>query len=239
MNRRGFLKSTVPAIATLGVEGPACAAAQNAAKLPAGIGVKPDYVGPIPRGNLGDVPALRSEVTIANRVIAGAPTGPDPYSVAKYFLAVGSGAYGQELTLFTYGWPERWNPVIVDFFQATKTQPEGDLTPWCAAFVNWCFLRALKKPATESASSGSFRCQPTETSTPVEGDLVVFRRKGDPATCNGQGHVGFFVRDVGDRVEVLGGNQIDREAKTHKISQVHFLKNGIELELHSYRSSRG
>jgi hypothetical protein len=38
--------------------------------------------------------------------------------------------------------PTLANPVIVLFFLATKTEPSGDKTPWCAAFMNWCLRNA-------------------------------------------------------------------------------------------------
>lgn len=234
-DRRRVLFSLAGAFTSLGIIGTAQGDQRPSDALPAGIGTRPDYVGPVPRANLGGHPAYPSETATAAQIISRAPPGPQPYEVAKYFLAVANGVYGPTLQPYTYGWPQRWNPLIVDFFQATSTQPEGDLTPWCAAFTNWCFLHASGRPATQSASSGSFRCFGVATASPSEGDIVVFKRSGDLAACTGTGHVGFFVRDLGNAVAVLGGNQIDGHTGSHKISQKPILKSGDLLTLHSYR----
>lgn len=208
---------------------------RRAQSLPVGIGRRPDYAGPIPSGNLGRTQALQSEADTATQIIAKSPTGPAPYDVAKYFLALADGAQGSQLQAYASGWPDRWNPVIVKFFQATSTLPAGDVTPWCAAFVNWCFLRSTGETATHSASSGTFRCLRAATNSPTEGDIVVFREVGDTSECSGPGHVGFFVRDLAESVEVLGGNQIEAHTGCHKISKVAFPKKAAGLVFHSYR----
>ncbi|MBY5554149.1 CHAP domain-containing protein [Rhizobium leguminosarum] len=177
------------------------------------------------------------EIEAAYYVLTESPFDCAPVEVAEYVLAVGSGAYGPNLRKFAREWPERANPLIFHFFSATQTKPEGDVTAWCAAFLNWCILRAhakkqeqigkspgffstsglpfsvddMKAHSTNSASSGSFRCW-QETKNPKRGDLVVFKNKGtDQATkyCLGQGHVAFYLRTPGaNLVQVLGGNQI-------------------------------
>jgi hypothetical protein len=126
--------------------------------------------------------------------------------------------------------------MIMHFFTATQTKPEGDVTAWCAAFMNWCLLRAhsanadeigqatggyikrgkpfatenLKRYSTNSASSGSFRCWDGIPS-PQRGNIVVFKDSGtDNLTpvCRGTGHVSFFVKiPSAGLVQVLGGNQ--------------------------------
>jgi len=176
------------------------------------------------------------EVDAAYQVLIGSPYNCSPIEVAEYFLSVGAGAYGQEARRFAREWPERANPVIFHFFSATQTKPEGDVTAWCAAFINWCILRAhasgadeigkspsffsksgkpfkvenLKNHSTNSAASGSFRCW-TEVKNPVRGELAVFKNAGtDAATahCLGQGHVAFYLRNPSNNlVQVLGGNQ--------------------------------
>jgi uncharacterized protein (TIGR02594 family) len=209
----------------------------EAGTLPEGIGIVQDYEGPLPSpGTLGRSPALRAEQKVTKALLSKAPGGPNPYDVAKYFLAVGHGDYGDPWKPYIQGWPVRWNPVIVTFFQATDTKPEGDLTSWCAAFVNWCFLQAGKRPATHSASSGSFRSFGMSTSSPVEGDVVVFRRKDPAAADLGRGHVGFFVANHDTEVEVLGGNQIDGHDGAHMISSKRLSKEGKVLTLHSFRT---
>jgi uncharacterized protein (TIGR02594 family) len=189
--------------------------------LPNGIGVTADYSGPLPplpSKTLGNRPPRNAEERIAKAIIEKAPTGPAPIDVAKYFLAIANGQYGKTWQPYAQGWPVRWNPIIVNLFQVTGTKPEGDLTPWCAAFVNWCVHRAGKGFATHSASSGSFRVFGNETATPQSGDIVVFRRTNPENPSDVRGHVGFFVADHGGEVEVLGGNQIDRHDGCHMVS---------------------
>jgi len=208
-------------------------------ELPSGIGATADYDGPLPplpSKTLGNRPPRNAEEKIAKAIIEKAPVGPAPVDVAKYFLAIANGEYGKTWQPYAQGWPVRWNPVIVNLFQVTKTKPEGDLTPWCAAFVNWCVHRAGKGFATHSASSGSFRSFGHETNTPQSGDIVVFRRTNPASSTDARGHVGFFVADHGGVVEVLGGNQIDRHDGCHIVSSKSLAKAGNILTLHSYRT---
>jgi uncharacterized protein (TIGR02594 family) len=185
---------------------------------------------------LGRVPALKAEVKIAQSILAAAPAGPTPFAVARYFLEVGVGKPHKEWQPYVKGWPERWNPVIVTFFEATDTKPEGDITSWCAAFANWCFVQARLGAATHSASSGSFRSFGKATNSPVTGDIVVFKSANEDLAKKGRGHVGFFVADHGDEVSVLGGNQIEGHDGSHMISIKRLRKHGTILVLHSYRT---
>lgn len=209
---------------------------RKTANLPNGIGIDPDYTGPLPEERLGTKRPLKAEEKIALDIIGKAPQGSTPYDVARYFLAVADGKYGEEWKPYVKAWPERWNPVIVDFFQATDLKPAGDETSWCAAFVNWCFQQSANGVATHSASSGSFRCFGTQTDNPTQGDVVVFKHVGDDAPCIGHGHVGFFVKDYGDKIEVLGGNQIEGHERSHMISSKPLSKQGPVLNFHSYRT---
>jgi hypothetical protein len=136
--------------------------------------------------------------------------------------------------LFAYDWERNhyYNPVVVQFIAGIGQQPYlGDATPWCAAFANWCISRSqstnpsfvsysgtLLGKGTRSASSGSFRCWGEPTSSPREGDVVVWAKLGsEKQSCpvdlnNAQGHVGFYagavVRANGRKAyRVLGGNQ--------------------------------
>lgn len=203
--------------------------------LPVGIGSSPDYTGPLPPSRLGAQHPLKGEELVAASIIDKAPHGPTPMDIARYFINVAKGVYGTDWVPYASGWPTRWNPVIVTFFKATGTIPSGDETPWCAAFLNWCYLRTMKSPATGSASSGSFRCYGSPTDAPQIGDIVVFRRKDSNDQCLGNGHVGFFLRQTDTAVEVLGGNQIDGPTGCHSISSKMIAKNGNILVLHSYR----
>jgi uncharacterized protein (TIGR02594 family) len=210
-------------------------------RLPDGIGSEPDYSGPLPSPAdvLGRERAKDPEIQVAKEVLAKAPTGVTPFRIAHYFADVGDGAYGEAWRPYVKGWPVRWNPVIVTFFQATQTVPMGDETSWCAAFVNWCFQRASKGFATNSASSGSFRSFGTQTDDPRVGDLVVFQKTlPKTKTEEQQGHVAFFVANHGDQIEVLGGNQIVGHERSHMICSRLFAKKGSVLTLNSYRTDQ-
>lgn len=179
---------------------------------------------------------LAHEITDAYNVLIASPFNCEPIEVAEYFLKLGQGDFGANLAKYAREWPERANPVIFHFFSATRTKPEGDATAWCAAFMNWCHVRAKAKTideigkspgffsqsgqpfsndnllrfSTNSASSGSFRCN-TKTDDPTRGDLVVMANKGTgnmTASCLGTGHVAFFIAKLPDgKVRMLGGNQ--------------------------------
>lgn len=173
---------------------------------------------------------------VAARIIELAPYNCAPIQVAEFFRGIGQ---GQPLELgdpemnarfgphFVRGWPQQYNPLIIEFFNATSTQPlapgaGGDSTPWCAAFVNWCIVRAQSTGggprvfgadelanATRSASSGSFRCWQDEVSEPQYGDIIVWGTEPIARGCaHGAGHVAFYTESAdADHWMTLGGNQ--------------------------------
>lgn len=98
-----------------------------------------------------------------------------------------------------------------------------------------CFLQ-VNKAATQSASSGSFRKFGTQTTSPIPGDIVVFENTDPVEASQGHGHVGFFVQDYGEEIEVLGGNQIESHKRSHIVSSKLLQKNGPNLKLHSFRT---
>jgi len=67
---------------------------------------------------------------------------------------------------------------------------------------------------------------------------VVFKRVGADESCIGRGHVGFFVKDLGKEIEILGGNQIEGHEKSHMVSRKPLLKDGTVLKFHSYRTDQ-
>lgn len=189
---------------------------------------------------------LPEEVVLARRVLDSAPANGRPLEVARYFNELGLGGSGEELSAYAGQWPHRWNPVLVEFFSATRTTPVGDTTPWCAAFVNWCLVRGGARAGsdfapTNSASSGSFRTwgRAIETGageSPRVGDIVVFAKVDPTERAVGRGHVGFFLQEDATRVLVLGGNQSEQRPRRQAINRRWFLKAGANLELHSYRT---
>ena len=77
-------------------------------------------------------------------------------------------------------------------------------TPWCAAFVNMV-LGKNDLGGTKSNLARSFLKYGHETDEPKPGDIVVFTRTNSPVF----GHVGFYIREEGNNIVVLGGNQAD------------------------------
>lgn len=77
-----------------------------------------------------------------------------------------------------------------------------DETPWCSAFVNWCF-EVSGSVGTNSAAARSWLGWGVGASVPKRGCVTVLSRDGG-------GHVGFWVGQSPTRVKLLGGNQGDQ-----------------------------
>ncbi|EMX8451397.1 TPA: CHAP domain-containing protein [Pseudomonas aeruginosa] len=194
-------------------------------------------------GALGTRAPTAEESAIGKLVLDGTPTACTPFEVASYFWAVGQGHFGEDRKPYASAWPSRWNPVIVEFFKATQTKPEGDTTSWCAAFVNYCITRGASgrtlptdsSPPTKSARALSFKTWSKPAVAPQPGDIVVFDNITDGD--GGKGHVAFFLADQGDRVLVLGGNQRDGTPPRSTICRKSYTKNGTILKVVSYRTN--
>jgi uncharacterized protein (TIGR02594 family) len=99
---------------------------------------------------------------------------------------------------------EKHNPQILDFFNEIGHQwVQTDETAWCAAFVNFCCLKAIGKQ-TGKLNARSFLKFGIETNHPVPGDIVVIWRE---SIASWKGHVGFYINHDKDNVYILGGNQ--------------------------------
>lgn len=125
--------------------------------------------------------------------------------------ATGSGPRWYQIARTQLGVKERAgegdNPEIVKYHRTTNlptSLQNQDETAWCSSFVNWCMEQAGIE-GTDSASARSWLRWGQKITTPTLGCVVVFRRGNNPA----HGHVALFVRNVGDEIEVLGGNQND------------------------------
>src|SRR5262249_9570316 len=99
------------------------------------------------------------------------------------------------------------NPKIVEMFKIAgcPSTPafRSDETAWCAAFVNSC-LRLSGFAGTNSALASSFSHFGVDLGRrPQAGCVPLFW----PLAGTGSGHVGFFVSDDPDHIQVLGGNQ--------------------------------
>ncbi|BEP38481.1 hypothetical protein GmRootV59_54380 (plasmid) [Variovorax sp. V59] len=167
-----------------------------------------DDIGRAGLGIFGTKPPTQRELLRAEQLLADAPVH-SPLAVARYFEGMEERNVDGEP--YNAEWRVRSNPVIVAFFLQATNYGEGatDQTRWCAAFINWCLMRA-KQPHTHSASSGSFRCFGTAVSPPRTGDVAVFKNRGQDELCRGTGHVAFWLDADPKWVNVLGGNQGNR-----------------------------
>ena len=223
-----------------------------------------------------------SAFTIATAVMQCAPYACRPIEVAQYFeditmqgsaLQTIRSAVDPSLRWMVGAqWASEWegfyNPVIIDLFRATRTDPlaawaSGDQTPWCAAFVNWCIARSqlsaptheygrkysltIREKGTLNASSGSFRCWGEQTDEPTPGDVVVFATTSNTVDCAvepnervGRGHVGFYLGEDDEGIHVLGGNQRNPITRTDSVVFTQVIRRSRpSSKLHSFRTVDG
>ncbi len=106
------------------------------------------------------------------------------------------------------------NAHITHYFTATGTHKAiaDDETPWCAAFCNWCLVKAGFE-GNNSAWAADFKKwgRPTKDNKPALGAVAVIK------FSNGSHHVTFVagLTKDGNRLATLGGNQGDNHAVTH------------------------
>ncbi|MFY0598625.1 MAG: TIGR02594 family protein [Cyclobacteriaceae bacterium] len=99
------------------------------------------------------------------------------------------------------------NEQIVNYAKETKINVNGDETPWCSIFVNWCAKQAgLQMTNKANARSWMYVGRPVDDPRP--GDVIVLWRESPDSW---KGHVGLFFGYSKDfkKVFVLGGNQGD------------------------------
>ena len=95
------------------------------------------------------------------------------------------------------------NKEVVKYFKETGHEAIiDDETAWCAAFVNWCLMKAGKE-YSKQLNARSYITIGVEVKEPEVGDIVVLKR----GTSSWQGHVGFYCREDNRYIYVLGGNQ--------------------------------
>jgi uncharacterized protein (TIGR02594 family) len=97
------------------------------------------------------------------------------------------------------------NPDVVTYYaESGNPGVKDDGVAWCAAFVGAMLSRAGLQ-GTRSLAARSYLNYGSKlpTSNIPRGAILVFRR----GNSSWQGHVAFCVRDLGSRVEVIGGNQ--------------------------------
>lgn len=105
----------------------------------------------------------------------------------------------------TVEWEKGDNPKVVAYFKDSgNAWVKDDETAWCAAFVGAMLKRAgIKGTGKLTARSYLDWGVPVERKDARPGDIVIFER----GNSSWQGHVGFFVKDRGALIDVLGGNQ--------------------------------
>jgi len=102
------------------------------------------------------------------------------------------------------------NPRITEYHEGTNIRGYDDKASWCSSFVNWCLANAGVE-GTGSALARSWLDWGEPIETPRLGCIAVLYRD-DPAGW--KGHVGFFLRIDGERIHLLGGNQLG-EVREH------------------------
>ena len=98
------------------------------------------------------------------------------------------------------------NPRIAEYHAGTNIAGYDDKANWCSSFVHWTLgaASASAAPAPRWRAAGSRGATPLDE--PRAGCIAVLWRD-DPQSW--KGHVGFFLRDDGDDVVLLGGNQLE------------------------------
>ena len=98
----------------------------------------------------------------------------------------------------------RSNPRITEYHAGTNIAGYDDKANWCSSFVQWVLAR-VGIAGTGSALARSWLTWGQALDEPRVGCIAVLWRE-DPQSW--RGHVGFWLRDDGDDVVLLGGNQL-------------------------------
>ena len=108
------------------------------------------------------------------------------------------------------------NPRILQYFKEIgHSWVRDDETAWCAAFVNWCLMKAGLQH-TGKLNARSFLEYGIPSASPKLGDLVVLWRIQKQGAY---GHVGFYISETENTIFILAGNQT----------------NGVNIQEHSKR----
>ena len=97
------------------------------------------------------------------------------------------------------------NPEVTKYFNEIGFDGSKlkDETAWCSAYVNWvCKKSGL--PFSGRLDARSWLNVGCKVNTPKLGDVVVFWRE---SKSSWKGHVAFFIKEDGNFIWVLGGNQ--------------------------------
>lgn len=98
------------------------------------------------------------------------------------------------------------NELIKMLSAGNDTKVDPNRIPWCAAFMN-AVLKESGHEGTNSLTARSFLAYGTKVASPVEGDILIFKRGNSQEL----GHVAFFVgyEYINNKkyIKALGGNQ--------------------------------
>lgn len=96
------------------------------------------------------------------------------------------------------------NPRITAYHAGTNIEGYDDKVSWCSSFVHWSLAQA-GIAGTASALARSWLDWGDALEQAVPGCIAILWRD-DPASW--RGHVGFYLREGGQSVYLLGGNQL-------------------------------
>jgi uncharacterized protein (TIGR02594 family) len=104
------------------------------------------------------------------------------------------------------------NPQIVAMLELEDKSIQSDEVAWCSAFVNYVtFLLGLPRSKSLAARSWLLVGTPVALAdAKPDCDVVIFKRAGGtegPEVINAPGHVAFFVAELPNGIQVIGGNQ--------------------------------
>src|SRR5262245_33777532 len=101
------------------------------------------------------------------------------------------------------------NPRILEMFKvAGHPEIKDDETAWCAAFVGACLRLSGFQPTFSLLASSYAKFGDDLGQSPRTGAIVVLNP--GVAGIGGAGRVGFFVREEGGNIVMLGGNQSNK-----------------------------
>ncbi len=102
--------------------------------------------------------------------------------------------------------PGSSNPRITEYHAGTNIAGYDDKASWCSSFVNWS-LAQVGIVGTGSALARSWLTWGEQLREPMVGCVVVLWRE-EPTSW--RGHVGYYLREEGELVYLLGGNQLEQ-----------------------------
>lgn len=98
------------------------------------------------------------------------------------------------------------NPVVLKYYaDAGHPEVNSDEIAWCAAFAG-AMLERAGVPSSKQLNARSYLTWGKPVTKPYPGCIAVFSR-GDPRGW--EGHVGFFLKEDGANIQILGGNMGD------------------------------